>query len=553
MKFLKKDKIVYIIGHRNPDTDSICSAIAYADIKNRIAKENEIYEAKRAGQLNEETEFVLNYFEMEPPALLQNVGTQVKDMEIRMTPGASRSLSVKRAWKLMQDADAVTLPITDDEGMLQGIITKGDIAESYMDAYDNTILAKAKTQYASIADTLDGTVLVGNEMDYFVKGHTWFGAIQSAMTGSYIKEHDLVVLGNRVEDQIFALEANVSCMIVCLNAKVSPLIQTLAKERDIVIISTPYDTFTVARLIQQSIPIQFFMHTDNLITFKLDDFTEDIKDVMAKVRFRAFPVTDGQGKYVGTISRRNWLDIKKKNLILVDHNDKSQAVSQIEEAEILEIVDHHRIGTLETMQPVMFRNEPVGCTATIMYKIYKENRLEIPKKIAGLLCSAILSDTLMFRSPTCTLYDKEVAEELAKIAEIDMESYASKMFKAGSNLASKSAEEIFKQDYKVFDIGNVTFGVGQISFMSDDELEGVKERLKPYIEKEIEKLGVKWVYFMLTDILHRSTQLLCFGKGAKKLVEETFEVSIEQGECYLEGVVSRKKQLIPKFMMTLQQ
>ncbi len=550
---MKKDKTIYIIGHRNPDTDSICSAIAYADIKNRIAKENEIYEAKRAGQINEETEFILHYFNVDPPALLQTVGTQVKDMDILMTPGANSNMSVKRAWKLMQDAGAVTLPITDEDGMLKGIITKGDIAESYMDAYDNTILAKAKTQYASIADTLDGKILVGNEHAYFVKGHTWFGSVQPAMMGSYIKENDLIVLGNRVEDQIFALEANVSCMIVCLNATVSPLIQLLAKEREIVIISTPYDTFTVARLIHQSIPIKFFMNCENLITFKLDDFTDDIKDVMAKVRYRAFPVTDAQGRYVGTVSRRNLLGMKKKNLILVDHNDKSQAVSQVDEAEIIEIVDHHRIGTLETMQPVMFRNEPVGCTATIMYKIYRENNLEIPKTIAGLLCSAILSDTLMFRSPTCTMYDKDVAETLAKIAGIDIESYAAKMFKAGSNLASKSSEEIFKQDYKVFEIENITFGVGQISFMSDEELDGVKERLKLYISNEIQNLGVKWVYFMLTDILHRSTELICFGKGAKKLVEESFEVPVENGECYLEGVVSRKKQLIPKFMMTLQQ
>ncbi len=550
---MKRETITYIVGHKNPDTDSICSAIAYADIKNRTADENEVFEAKRAGQINEETEFVLNYFDVEVPAYLQTVGTQVRDMEIRKTPGASSSMSVKRAWKLMQDSNAVTLPVTAPDGTLKGLITKGDIAESYMDAYDNTILADSRTQYASIADTLDGEVIVGNGHAYFVKGRVWFGAFQPALMGNYIQENDLIVLGNRVEDQIFALEANVSCMIVCLNAMVSETIKYLAREREVVIISTPYDTFTVARLIHQSIPIKYFMNCENLITFKLDDFTDDIKEVMAKVRYRAFPVTDNEGKYVGTISRRNWLDIKKKNLILVDHNDKSQAVNQVDEAEILEIIDHHRIGTLETMQPVMFRNEPVGCTATIMYKIYKERGLEIPKKIAGLLCSAILSDTLMFRSPTCTIFDKEVAEKLAQIAEIDIESYAAKMFKAGSNLSSKTAEEIFKQDYKVFEIGAVVFGVGQISFMSDEEREEVKERLKPYIAKECKNLGVKWVYFMLTDITRRSTELLCYGKGAEKLVEESFEVKVNDAACYLEGIVSRKKQLIPKFMMTLQQ
>lgn len=550
---MKKDSKVFIIGHKNPDTDSICSAIAYADIKNRISSKKGAYVAKRAGQINEETEFVLDYFHISTPGYLPDVGTQVKDMEIHETPGAEMSMSVKRAWNLMREHNAVTLPITTKDGKLEGLITTGDIAKSYMDAYDNTILAQARTQYRSIADTLNGEIIVGNEHGYFVKGKVWIGGAHPGTMETYIEEDDLVILGNRAEDQLCAIEANASCLIVCLGAKVSQTIQKLADEKDCVIITTPYDTFTVARLIHQSIPIKYFMKQDNLITFRNDDFTDRIKEVMTKNRYRAFPVVNRRGRYIGTVSRRNLLNIQKKQLILVDHNEKSQAVDNIDEAEILEIIDHHRIGTLETFQPVMFRNQPVGCTATIMYQIYSEHYLDIPADIAGILCAAILSDTLMFRSPTCTGKDEEAAQELAKIARIDIEDFAGKMFRAGSNLTDKTPEEIFYQDYKKFIVDEAAFGVGQISFMSEEELQTVKERLMPYMEKECGKHGVRMVFFMLTNIIKESTELLCYGDGSGELVYEAFRVEVEDSSCRLDGVVSRKKQLIPRFMNALQQ
>ena len=503
--FVRKDNKVYVIGHKNPDTDSICSAIAYADIKNRTTKGT--YVAKRAGQINEETEFVLKYFHVPAPGYLPDVGTQVKDMELHETPGAANSMSVKRAWKLMQEHNAVTLPITDKEGKVEGLITTGDIAKSYMDAYDNTLLAQARTQYRSIADTVDGQIIVGNEHGYFIKGKVVMGLSQPDTMESFIDEDDLVILGNRAEDQLCAIEANASCLIVCLGAKVGKTIQKLAEERNQVIISTPYDSFTVARLIHQSIPIKYFMKKDNLVIFRSDDFTDKIKDIMTKTRYRAFPVVNTRGKYIGTVSRRNFMSIKKKQLILVDHNERSQAVDNIEEAEILEILDHHRI----------------------------------------------LSDTLMFRSPTCTERDKEAAQELAKIAKIEIESFANKMFRAGSNLSSKTPEEIFYQDYKKFIVDDLAFGVGQISFMSEEELQTVKDRLMPYMEKECGKHGIKMVFFMLTNIIKESTELLCYGEGSDGLVYEAFGEKVEDSSCRLEGVVSRKKQLIPKFMNALQQ
>ena len=549
---MKSNSRVYVIGHKNPDTDSICSAIAYADIKNRTDK-TKTYVARRAGQINEETEYVLKRFGVRAPGYLPNAGTQVKEIEIHEVPSVPGTISVKKAYSMMKNNNVVTLPITSPDNDLQGVITVSDIAESYMDSYDSHVMSLARTQYRSIADTLDGSVIVGNEHGYFIRGKVVVGAFHPDTMENYIEKDDLVILGNRAEDQLCAIEANASCLIVCLGAKVGKTIQKLAEERNQVIISTPYDSFTVARLIHQSIPIKYFMKKDNLVIFRSDDFTDKIKDIMTKTRYRAFPVVNTRGKYIGTVSRRNFMSIKKKQLILVDHNERSQAVDNIEEAEILEILDHHRIGSLETFQPIMFRNQPVGCTATIMYEIYAEKYLEIPENIAGLLCAAILSDTLMFRSPTCTERDKEAAQELAKIAKIEIESFANKMFRAGSNLSSKTPEEIFYQDYKKFIVDDLAFGVGQISFMSEEELQTVKDRLMPYMEKECGKHGIKMVFFMLTNIIKESTELLCYGEGSDGLVYEAFGEKVEDSSCRLEGVVSRKKQLIPKFMNALQQ
>ena len=476
-------KKIYIIGHKNPDTDSICSAIAYADIKNRT--EEELYVAKRAGQISQETQYVLDRFHMDAPGYVPNVGTRVKDMDIRMIEGVDHSISLKKAWNLMRTENVNTLPIVLEGNELEGLITIGDIAQSYMDVYDNAILSTARTQYKNILETLDGTMVVGNEHAYFVKGKVVIAAANPDLMENYIEEDDLVILGNRYESQLCAIEMRASCIIVCEGAPVSKTIQHLAEERVCVVISTPHDTYTVARLINQSMPVKFFMKKDNLKTFHLDDYTDEIKDIMAKKRDRDFPILDKNDRYVGMVSRRNLLGTKRRRVILVDHNEASQAVDNIESAEILEIIDHHRLGSLETMAPVYFRNQPVGCTGTIMYQIYTEKNLEIPKNIAGLLCAAIISDTLMFRSPTCTAADRNAAENLARIAGINVEEFAAEMFAAGSNLRGKSPEEIFYQDFKKFEVNKACFGVGQINSMNPDELKEIKERLIPYMEKAL--------------------------------------------------------------------
>ena len=549
---MRNQEKIFVIGHKNPDTDSICSAIAYADIKNRTSQKVK-YIPKRAGQINEETEYVLNRFGMQPPGYLSNIGTQIKDMDIRMSPEADKSMSLKNAWDLMMEKSIVSLPIRDREGQLEGLITIGDIAKTYMDTTDSYLLSRAKTQYRRIAETIAGTVVEGNEHGYFTKGKVLVGTANPEMLKAYIEPDDLIIMGDREEDHLQAIAQNVSCIIVGMGIEVSEKVIKLAHEREIVIIMSPYDTFTIARLINQSIPVRYIMKTDNLVTFNTEDFTDDIQNEMIKHRHRAFPVINKKGKCIGTISRRNFLDMHRKKVALVDHNEKDQAVDNIDKAEIEEIIDHHKNGTLETMVPISFRNQPVGCTATILYEMYGEQKLEISPSIAGLLCAAIISDTLMFRSPTCTLSDKMAAGALALIAGINIEQFAKEMFKAGSNLKDKSPEEIFYQDYKKFIAEDeINFGVGQISSMDSDELAEIKERLVPFMVSECGRHGVTRVFFMLTNIIEESTELLYYGEGSEDMARIAFHMEPEDGVFDLKGVVSRKKQLIPALMEAAQ-
>lgn len=551
---MQKKSHIYVIGHKNPDTDSICSSIVYAEIKNKTKDPADKwkYVPRRAGSMNNETKFVLDYFKVPAPAYLPNAGTQVKEIEIHETPGASEKISAKKAWERMKNENIVTLPITTEDNRLAGLISVNDIVRSYMDVYDNQILSKAKTQYKAIAETLDGQVICGDPEGWFSSGKVLIGAFLHYEMGSILEQGDMVILGNRLDDQVFALDKKVSCMIVGLNSRISDIILRLAHDNGTVIITTPYDTLTIARLINQSIPISHMMKKTDLITFTTDSYINDVREVLKTSRHRDFPVMDQDGKYVGTISRRNLIGGRKKKLILVDHNEESQALDNVNDAEIIEIIDHHRLGSLETMAPIMFRNQPVGCTSTILYQICLEQALEITREMAGLMVSAIISDTLMFRSPTCTPMDRAAANALATIAGIDIESYATKMFRAGSNLSGKSAEELFYQDFKTFVIGEFSFGVGQITSLDAEELKTVKERLLPHMRKEAGTHEISDIFFMLTNILEESTELVFSGEEAREMILKSFNVEIGENSCILPGVVSRKKQMIPAFMNALQ-
>lgn len=540
---------IFVIGHKNPDTDSICSAIAYAHLKNQIEEEH--YVAKRAGSVNTETQYVLDRFHVETPGLVQTVKTRVRDMEIRHTPGAADDISLKTAWSILNDNQGQTLPIVNPENKLEALISIGDIARSYMAVMDTAILSKAKTPYKNILETLDATLYVGDEDAFFDHGKVVVAASSPEVMESYIEKGDMVILGNRYEAQVCAIEMEAGCIVICGDGIVTKTVQKLAKDNNCMVIGTPHDTYAVAHLINQSMPISYFMKSDGLVTFRETDFTDDIKEIMASKRYRDFPVVNDQDQYVGTISRRNFMGIKKRRLVLVDHNEVSQAVDCVEDGQIVEIIDHHRLGSLETTLPVYFRNQPVGCTSTIVYQMYLENGVVIDPSIAGLMCSAIISDTLLFRSPTCTPLDVRAAKELAKIAGVECEELAEKMFEAGSNIKAKTAEQIFFQDFKTFEQGDHIIGAAQISSMSEKDLLLAKDMLIPFLPKAIKEQKLTMVFFMLTNIAKESSILLCEGEAADKLVKEAFGKTVEDHSVFLPGVISRKKQLMPSLLSSL--
>ena len=546
----EKERKIYVIGHKNPDTDSVCSAIAYASLKTKTTGKH--YEARRAGQLNEETQYVLEHFHVKAPRLLTDLREQIKDVELKEVEGLRSSISIRTAWEKMRESNIHTLPVTRD-GKLEGVITIGDIAKTYMEVYDSTILSKARTQYRNIARAVEGEVVTGNEHSYLLNGKVAIAASSRILMSDFIDQDDLVIMGDRKDAQQCAIDKGASCMVVCQNAPISEHIIRQAEEKQIVIIRTHHDTFTAAQHINQSIPVKYFMTKDNLVTFKLKDYVDDVKEVMAKKRFRDFPIVDNKGKFLGLISRRRLLNVKKKQVILVDHNEKNQAVDGVEEADVLEIIDHHRLSSIETMGPVFFRNQPVGCTATIIWQMYQEAGEDIDPINAGLLCSAIISDTLMFRSPTCTPLDEAAARRLAEIAGIEIEELAQEMFNAGSNLKGKSAEEICFLDFKQFTVNDTVFGVGQVNSMSSEELKELKKIVKPHLEKARQNHGLDMIFFMLTNIIAESSELLCCGEGAREMIIGAYDLREDTEDIMLKGVVSRKKQLVPTLVGALQQ
>ena len=549
---MKRTDRTYVVGHKNPDTDSICSAIAYADLKSRT-EEGEFL-ACRAGDISEETQFVLHHFGVEPPQLFRDAATEVQEIEIHEIVGIHKETSVKQAWKFMNRHNVVTLPIVEPDGSLEGLITVSDIAKSYMEIHDSDILSQANTTFSSIAATLDAEILVGDGSRVFSEGRVVVGAFPSELMGNFIREKDLIIMGNRPDDLICAMEHKVTGVVVGLDAEISDLILQLAKQLDCVIIHSPHDTYTNARLINQSLPVRHLMTTDSIVKFHLADRVTDIRDIMKNFRHRDFPVLDENEKYVGTISRRNLIGCRGKKVILVDHNERSQAVDNIIEAEILEVIDHHRLGSLETIEPILFRNEPVGCTATIIFSIYRERGLEIAPAIAGLLCSAILSDTLIFHSPTCTERDHYAAIELAKIAGIDdIDAYAKQMFHAGADLGKKTTQEILFQDFKRFNLDDTKLGVGQISLLDEEELADIRGQMQEYFQKHFKELKLSMAFFLLTNIQEQSSEVVFAGDGAEELLERAFGRESCDGVMALPDVVSRKKQFLPALMSILQQ
>ncbi len=541
---------VNVIGHLHPDTDSICAAISYAYLKNQ--KGDTYYEARRAGNVNRETQFVLQHFGFDEPPLITSVRPQIKDSTIQNVPGIDQEMSLFTAWNRMADSKVDTLCITDDEKKLLGIIAVKDIANANMDIFDTKVVSESQTRYQNIVETLKGELVLGDPEGAITQGNVCVGTSPEMMEG-VIEPGDIVLVTNRYETQRFAVESGVGCLIICNGAHVSRVVLQAAEANDCVIITTPYDTYAAARLISMSIPVRAKMlSADKVLRFSVNTTVDDARKTMTASRHRYFPVVDEEGNYAGVVSSANLLAPQKKHVILVDHNERSQAVDGLEQATIMEIIDHHRIGTIETEAPAYFRNVPVGCTCTIIYDIYQEQGVEIPANIAGLMLSAILSDTLAFRSPTCTPRDVFVGKELAKIAGVNIDEYADQMFDAGADLTGRTAEDVFGSDFKVFSRGSIRFGVGQGSFMTEGSRKKAEALVGPYLPDGASANDIPMVFYMFTDVKSQTTEMLYSGPNTEAIVSRAFNVTPVDGIATLPGVVSRKKQVIPALMSTLQ-
>ena len=526
---------VSVIGHKHPDTDSICSAIAYAWLKNHLGDGSTNYLPRRAGDLNRETEFVLNYFGLPLPDLREDARPQIKDAEYRIVPGVAEEMSLREAWDMMVADEIDTLCITDGENNFKGIITLKDIGQAYM-TYDETsvsVLAAARTRYSNLVSTLKGELVVGDPDALITSGKIVIGTSPEMME-DVVGEGDIVLVSNRYETQSFAVDCGAGCIVVCCGARLSKAIIRRAEENGCAIVSTPMDSYPAARQISMAAPVRYKMVTEGILKFTLDTPVEEVRKVMASVRHRYFPVMDHDGKYAGVISRRNILNPHRKQLILVDHNEKTQAISGLDEAVIVEIIDHHRLGALETGEPVFIRSMPVGCTSTILWRIFREENVTPPREIAGAMLSAILSDTLMFRSATCTPYDREAAEALAPIAGVEIEAYAEQMFRAGEDLSGRTPEEIAFSDLKEFRFGSLSLAAAQSLFMTEGVFAEAEQLLAPYLEEALEKTGTRMLFYMLTLTPAQRTRLLCCGEGAALVAETAFP-----GQTGPDGVAAR--------------
>lgn len=542
--------VIYVSGHKNPDSDSICSAIAYSELKNKLTKGNKFVPI-RLGDVSRETQFILDYFDINAPKLVTTVKPRISDLEIDEVSLVSPEISLKTAWSIIKSHDAKTLPVVDENSKITGLVSVSNLTSNYMDVWDNHILSKSKTTLNNILDTLSAKVIYQSEEDPHFNGKVIVAAMQPESAEEHIEVGDIAICGDRKDAQITTINRGASLMIITGNHTVEEEVIETAKKKGTTIVVTPHDTFTASRLVIQSIPINYVMTTDNIISFNNSDLVEDVREVMLQTRHRSYPVIDEEGKVTGSISRYHLISNKKQDIILVDHNEKTQAVDGIEESNILEIVDHHRVANIETTNPIYYRCEPVGSTSTIVANLFFDNGIRPSRKIAGLLCGAIISDTLLLKSPTTTLTDKMTLKRLAEIADIDTENFASDMFKAGTSLKGKTLEEIFYQDYKSFVINGRKIAVSQVNTMDIEGFEPMKADMIDLMDKAADSQSYNLILLLLTDIYNETSLLLAVGKD-KEVINSAFNVTLENNSALAPGVVSRKKQVIPPLTAALE-
>lgn len=532
---------IYIFGHRNPDTDSICSAIGYAELKRKLGYPAE---ACRLGEINDETRFVLDYFKVPVPQEISNVRRQVSDLDLDVVDKLSPDVSIKIAWHIMEQSSVRTIPIVDDTQKLLGLVSLTNITDKYMDAFDYTSISTCGTKIDNILETINGEIAAGNRHDFKSKGKVVVAACLPDSYGDYIEEGDIVIVGNRDDAQLRALELGANAIIITCGFKPSEALKKKAEEMSALIICTAYDTYTTVRLINQSIPVSSIMTADNIVKFYIDDYIEDIRESMTKNRYRSYPVLDENGVVQGFISRYHLISHRKKKVILLDHNEKGQTVKGIEEAEILEIIDHHKVGDLTTASPILFKNEPVGSTATIIANLYTEKGRRPSQQIAGLLCAAIISDTLKFQSPTATDYDRSTAQRLADMAGIDIDDFAELMFKAGTSLLGKTAQEAFTQDCKIVSIQGYTVGISQVTVMGMESISELHDGIYAYMDQTAASGMYDLIAVIFVDLKEGCTTLHFAGSLAADAASELGGASISSDYKY-NYIMSRKKDVIP--------
>lgn len=533
---------VYVTGHKNPDSDSICAALAYAEFKNKTGTVEAI--PVRLGEINRETYFILSYFGVEPPQFIETVKLQVKDLNIDKIAPISPEITLKMAWNLMRKNNVKSLPVVDESEQLIGIVSVSNVTESYMDVWDNTILGKSRVTLDNIVDTLSATPIHVHKKRKHFYGKILTLSGNGDNSQKLVEEGDIIICGDREDSQEISIDSLAALLIITGNNNLSDGLLEKAALNNVTVISTPYDTFTTSRLISQAVPVNHVMSKEKLLYFTSDDFIEDIRGIMAETRYRSYPVVNMESKVLGTLSRFHLISSKKKKVILVDHNERGQSVDGLEDAEIMEIIDHHRVADVATGNPIYFRNEPLGSTSTIVANIFFENGIRPSKKIAGLLAAAIISDTLLFKSPTATNVDRMVLERLALIADIDVEEFALDMFKYGTSLAGRSPDEIIKQDLKIFTYENQKIGVSQVYTMDPEALKDLRASLIQAMEDKAKNMDLSLFVLILTDIYKEGSEIIAVGKHTD-IINKAFDVELVNNSVYIPGILSRKKQVIP--------
>ena len=535
--------LVYVSGHRNPDTDSICSAIAYSYLLNATNKYNAV--PVRLGEINRETEYVLKRFGVEHHVLLKTVKQKVEDLNYDKVTVFSKDLTLKTAWFLLKQQNLKSAPILDEHGQLLGLLSTSNIIEGYMDQWDSEVLKKAKTPVENVIDTLEANVIYLNESLKVVEGDIHIAAMSGSEAKKRIHENDVVIVGgDRSDDLEELISVKPSLIVLTGSLTADENVVKKCEEQGISIISTPFNTYQTSQQIVQAIPVEYVMIKGDIKTFSTDDTLDYMKEVMSETRYRGYPVIDLNNRCVGSISRFALLKGLRKKVILVDHNERGQSIPGIEEADILEIVDHHRVADIQTVGPLLFRGEPLGSTATIVTKIFDELDVEMPSHIAGLLLGAVVSDTLLFKSPTCTPVDTKIAKKLAEIAGVDIQEFAMEMFKAGTSLVGKTVDEIFNQDFKKFSFDNLQVGVAQVNSMDIEGFLPYKKDMLDYMNKFAEDNNLEFTLLLLTDIINANSEIFV-GGPRPELVEKAFNVQLTECQGTLAGVISRKKQVVP--------